>query len=224
MKTLILLYNLLIVTIVCLAGILMARDTGNYYLPLLFVPVAIYFARQLYQASMNSPLFNQPAPHPRPHPKPGSNQLSQSRVLGDGQQIIDPEILSDEDVADINKRLFLKLVGSAGLSLFFFSLFSKRTHAAFFGSMPGPGIISIKDSSGNVIDPAEKQPTDGYEISDVDDTTLPAYYGFIDKDGNWYIAREGTDGSFRYTTGSTGYSTNWDTRTTLGYSNFSTAF
>ena len=119
--------------------------------------------------------------------------------------------------------MFLKLIGSAGLSLFMFTLFTKRAEAAFFGSVPGPGTVSIKDSAGNKIDPSEKQPTDGYKITELDDS-VPAYYGFINKDGAWFIQKEDSNGSYRYTKGPSGFTTSWTNRASLTYDYFDNVF
>ena len=92
-----------------------------------------------------------------------------------------------------------------------FSLFTKKAEAAFFGSVPGPGTISIKDTTGAKIDPAVKHPTDGYKISRLDDSS-PAYYGFTNKDGAWFIMKEDANGSYTYAVGSTAFATNWSNR------------
>ena len=120
--------------------------------------------------------------------------------------------------------MFLKLIGSAGMSLFFYSLVTKRGEAAFFGSVPGPGTVALKDTTGTKIDPAIKQPTDGYRINQLDDTSSAtySYYGFTNKDGDWFIMRETTSGAnagdYRYykkkpADGS--FSTEWLNRATL---------
>lgn len=124
---------------------------------------------------------------------------------------------------DFDRRMFLKLIGSAGLSVFVFSLFTKRAEAAFFGSVPGPGTVSVKDTTGTKIDPAIKQPTDGYRITEIDDSTT-AYYGFVDKTGAWFIQREESSGAYRYTKGSTSFSTNWTNRASLTYDYFDNVF
>lgn len=125
---------------------------------------------------------------------------------------------------DINRRAFLKLIGTAGASLFLFSIFTKKTQAAFFGSVPGPGTVALKNSSGVQIDPAEKTPTDGYAITEIDDGT-PSYYGYVDKNGNWYITKEDTStGQYRYTKGDASFSDNWTNRINLTYDYFSNTF
>lgn len=219
MKKPILIYNLLIVGVVMVIGILNAQESTQAIFSILFIPVAFYFLRQLMLS------FRQPATSPSnvnlAPIKPRS--ITSTGKMADGE-VLDPEVLSDKQVSDINRRLFLKLIGSAGLATFTFALFTKKSQAAFFGSIPGPGTVAIKDSDDNVIDPAEKQPTDGYEITDVEDDTLPAYYGFVDKDENWYIAREGTNGDYRYVSGSTDYATNWTNRASQSYNLFSDEF
>lgn len=124
---------------------------------------------------------------------------------------------------DIDRRMFLKLIGSAGVGLFFMTIFTKRAEAAFFGSVPGPGTVAIKNSSGVQIDPAEKQPTDGYKIAQLDDSS-PAYYGFLDKSGNWYIMEEDSSGDYRYAKGASSFSTNWTNRAALSYDYFDAVF
>lgn len=128
---------------------------------------------------------------------------------------IEGEIMP-QGISDDNRRLFLKLVGSTSLSIFFMAVLGKDTaKAAFFGSVPGPGTVSVKDSTGATIDPAEKQSTDGYEISEVDDSTTPAYYGFVHKTGAWYITKEDATGAYRYAKGSVDFATSWTGRALL---------
>lgn len=133
----------------------------------------------------------------------------------------DPEPLPN--VRDIDKRAFIKLIGSAGLSVFMLSLFTKNAQAAFFGSVPGPGTVALKDSSGNQIDPAEKQPRDGYSIAQLDDS-VPAFYGFTNKEGAWFIMREDASGNYRYAAGSSDFATSWTNRASLTYDYFENVF
>jgi hypothetical protein len=66
-----------------------------------------------------------------------------------------------------------------------------------------------------------------YKISDKDDDASPNYYGFIDKDGNWYILKftesAGAD-TFLYCKGTSGYTTNWTSRAGLTYQQFNLVF
>lgn len=67
----------------------------------------------------------------------------------------------------------------------------------------------------------------GYFISDKDDDVSPNYYGFVDKDGNWYILKEiisaGND-TYRYIKGVSEYTTNWTGRAGLTYDYFYNTF
>lgn len=137
------------------------------------------------------------------------------------------EVLAEKDpsIKDYDRRQFLKLLGGGSIGLLAMSLFfPQKASAAFFGSAPGPGTVAIKDSSGNQIDPAIKEPTDGYKISELDDTSSPSYYGFLNKDGNWYIAEESASGSYRYIKGASGFTTNWGNRASLSYDTFDNIF
>lgn len=161
------------------------------------------------------------------------DQSATPSVLPDNAHVLSPvqpaaldleknELL--QEGVDVDRRVFLKIIASAGTGLFMMSLFTKRTHAAFFGSVPGPGTMSVKDSTGSVIDPAIKTPTDGYKISEIDDTSSPAYYGFVDKTGAWFITKEEASGAYRYTKGDSSFSTNWSNRASLTYGYFDAIF
>jgi hypothetical protein len=144
-------------------------------------------------------------------------------------EITSGEIVSEEtifsSVQDNQKRQFLKIIGGSGASLLMMLFFMpKQANAAFFGSTPGPGVVGVKDSSGNKIDPAEKKPTDGYSISELDDSSSPSYYGFVHKNGSWYISRESATGTYRYSKGSSDFSTNWTNRASLSYNTFDVVF
>src|SRR3989344_465058 len=129
-------------------------------------------------------------------------------------------------ISDIDKRVFLKLIGGAGIFLFFFSLFNKKAEGLFFKSIPGSasGQVTLTDTDGNAINPAQNQPLDGYSITEIDDNTI-AYYGFLSKDGAWYIMRADTiNGSFRYTKNKTNFSDNWTNRENLKYDYYNYVF
>lgn len=157
-------------------------------------------------------------------------ESTQSTELSD--EVVGEEFSQEEleeslsgGIKDLNRRQFLKLLGGSSVGIIALSLFfPQKASAAFFGSVPGPGTVSLKDSSGNQIDPAEKEPTDGYRISEIDDSSLPSYYGFVDKDSNWYIAKEDSSGSYRYVRGASSFSTNWTNRASLTYDYFDSIF
>lgn len=65
-----------------------------------------------------------------------------------------------------------------------------------------------------------------YRISDQAVGTT-SYYGYVDKDGNWFIMKSVITGAvtnYTYARGTTDYATNWTGRAGLSYSNFATCF
>ena len=67
-----------------------------------------------------------------------------------------------------------------------------------------------------------------FVLSDTDIIGFPAYYGYLDSDGRWYIQRVNADGSRRYTlsliTPSGTYSNNWNNRSNLSYTYWDALF
>lgn len=127
-------------------------------------------------------------------------------------------------IADIDKRAFLKLIGGAGLSLFLFSIFNKKAEGLFFKNLPNAGRISLEDSNGNKINPAQNHPTDGYRISEIDDSDI-TLYGFTNIDGAWFIMRQDTDtGTFRYAKGNVDFPGSWNNREHLKYDYYNNVF
>lgn len=131
------------------------------------------------------------------------------------------------DIADIDKRLFLKLIGGVGLSLFLVSIITRKTESLFFKGVQTPtvpGKLALEDLSGNKVNPAQSHPTDGYNITEIDDSLI-AFYGFTNQDGAWYVMREDPDtGSFRYARGGSNFSSNWENREKLKYDYYSNVF
>jgi len=235
MNKIILSYNLLLTTTVMVAGLVAAQTGNDRVFALLFLPMVLFFARRLFIKTPTPALLAAQGLLPYSehndlitmnsanYPTAG-NSGNYPLIDPESGQVIDPEVLTESQVDDVNRRLFLKLIGTAGLATFTFSLFTKKTHAAFFGSIPGPGTVALKDSQGNKIDPAEKQPTDGYEVTEIDDSATPSYYGFVHKDGAWYITREDATGGFRYANGSSNFSNSWSNRASLTYDYFDAVF
>lgn len=131
---------------------------------------------------------------------------------------------AQEGVVDFDRRTFLKIIGAAGLSLFVFSILSRKSEMPFFGKIIGPSTTSLTDIEGNKINPAEKLPLDGYQISEIDDSII-AYYGFINNGGAWFIMREDTDtSSFRYAKGDNHFPDNWSRREKLKFDYYHNVF
>lgn len=205
-------YGFTVVFVMAVFGFVSATSLAETISAILFLPLVVYFGIQAFprrrraleipQIVFPEDLKKSIVPKQLPAPKP-AKQAKKS--------------------VDIDRRVFLKLIGSAGLSMFLLSLLTKRAHAAFFGSVPGPGTVALKDTSGTQIDPAQHHPTDGYKISEIDDSS-PAFYGFLRKDGAWFIMKEGTSGDYRYAKGSSNFSTNWTNRSSLTYDYFDNVF
>ena len=62
-------------------------------------------------------------------------------------------------------------------------------------------------------------PTFKYKVTDLDTSETTKYFGYTDKDGNWYIMQL-TSTTGRYIKGSSGYTTSWTGRTGLSYDYF----
>ena len=86
-----------------------------------------------------------------------------------------------------------------------------------------PLAVDPKDSDGNSL----ASPVAGYVLSDKDDDASPNYYGYVDKEGNYYIMKEtispGAD-TYRFVKDSSGYTTAWTGRVGLSYDYFYNTF
>jgi len=125
-------------------------------------------------------------------------------------------------VVDIDRRGFLKLVGAAGISFLIFSIFGKRAEVSLLERLTGG-----KDtgSTGLAGKEAGSDSTDGYQISEIEDNGIIAFYGFTDKIGFWFIMREDMDeGSYRYARGDSKFEDNWSKRKDLEYDYFHEVF
>lgn len=207
MKKFITYYSFIIVSLMVITGLISATTTSQLISASIFYPLFIYFGLSVW-----------PKKRYVITPKP------ETSTKKDLISAIDGQVIATKGNYDLDRRAFLKLIGSAGATVFFFSMFSKKAEAAFFGSMPGSSsTVTLKDSTGTAIDPAIKSPTDGYRITQVDDSD-PAYYGYVNKTGNWFIMKEDNTGGYRYTKGHNSFSTNWTNRADLSYDYFDTTF
>lgn len=208
-KKLLVYYSFIVVSLIVFLGFLGAENYYQLISAILFYPLFVYFVLKILpkrNRAITLPVEAKPVTKKGRAP----SKSTETKV----------EVLKQEKGGlDIDRRAFLKLIGSAGASVFLFSVFTKKAEAAFFGSVPGPGTVAIKDSSGNQIDPAIKHPTDGYKISRLDDSS-PAYYGFTDKDGAWFIMKEDSSGNYTYDVGASSFGTNWTDRGNLSYGEY----
>lgn len=194
-------------------GFTTASSLPQLLAAVIFFPLMAYFGNQIIPRRRQALILPELI-------KPRLKRLGRADIASE------PVILKEENRYkgfDVDRRMFLKLIGSAGLAMFVMAIFSNKAQGAFFGSVPGPGTVALKDSTGAQIDPAIKTPTDGYKITEVDDSTT-SYYGFLDKDGKWYIMQESSSGAYRYSKGTTNFSTNWTNRASLSYDYFHNIF
>jgi len=117
----------------------------------------------------------------------------------------------------------LKLIGSAGILALILGLFGRRGGIPNLLGNANLDSVALKDTSGNIVNPAQDSPTDGYSISQIDDS-VPSYFGFVNKEGSWFIMREGEDSAFRYVKGDTNFGTSWASRSKLNYNYFDKVF
>lgn len=200
--------------IACLVVIL-AFITATTYTQLagaiLLYPALVYFAYKVFLRKTGSKPSNKPVTAIQP-------------PVRSAEKVETPQ-KENVDISDIDKRVFLKLIGGTGLALFFFSIFSKKAEGLFPGIAPaGQGLTLLKDTSGNKIDPAQNQPLDGYRISEIDDSPI-SFYGYTNKEGAWFVMRLETDtGSFRYAKGNSNFPGSWSNRENLTYDYFNNIF
>ena len=242
MKKVLVYYNFILLTIITVIGFFQAESFAQVISAVLFFPLVIYFGQFILPRKQRSLPLAPVSPEKEAPVTPDSEEEKKSdeqkeeleETLSIANEEIDEEKPENEEEAiegkvlgngfDLNRRMFLKLIGSAGITLFLFSIFTKKAEGAFFGSVPGTGTISIKDTTGAKIDPAIKQPTDGYTLAQVDDGVSNTYYGYLNRDGAWYILREDSSSNYRYTKGSSTFATNWTNRASLTYDYFDAIF
>ncbi len=157
-------------------------------------------------------------------PKPLKIETPPPQIANEGQIV--QTTTEHVDIADVDKRAFLKAIGLAGVSFFLFSFLNKKGGLSLLGGQQAvPSTLSIEDTTGKKIDPSERQPTDGYKIAEIDDNEMGTYYGFTNKDGAWFIMKEDTDsGSFRYIKGDSDFSGNWSKREQTTYDYYHNIF
>lgn len=206
-------YSFLACLFLMLMGIFSARSSGQLMSSFIYLPLVFFFGTKIfYQLSLSS-----------------SKSTASKKILpltvtthsADHKGTDHTPAIAG--VADQDKRLFLQLIGTTGISLLLMSLFSRKARDTFLGGGPAPDTVGLKNSAGETINPAEKLPTDGYVISDIDDETDINYYSFVHTSGAWYIMQY-ANGNFRYTKGDGNYSNNWDIRNKLRYDLFNNVF
>ena len=206
--SLLMIFNIFSTSILFISSVSFAHSLTDVLISILYLPLPLYFFTTIVGW----------------YRKITENNQAQPKITKVKSNVTAVSPVSSTNV-DLDRRRFLKILGGTGISIFLMSLLNpKQAGAAFFGSVPGPGTISIKDASGIKINPAEKQPTDGYKISQIDDTNYPYYYGYVNSTGAWYIMSEDVDSNYRYTKGDSGFAANWTIRASLTYGYFDSIF
>ena len=213
--SLLLYYSFIVVTVMSVVGLAGAKTVSQLVSAVIFLPTVLFFCLRVLPKKTKA--LDIPVIVLKP-----KELMSHKRVK------LTPHFEKRPKI-DLDRRQFLKLIGSAGLALFLFSIFAKKAEAAFFGSVPGPGTVAIKDSGGTLIDPAIKTPTDGYKITQMDETSDSpnTYYAYVNKDGAWFIMKDDGSGNYRYTKNTSDFTnatTGWPNRASLTYDYFDAIF
>lgn len=88
-----------------------------------------------------------------------------------------------------------------------------------------PSVITFPGGGGTSGAPIIAESLDQYHVSDGDETGATKYYGFLTKEGYWYIMQNNTSANtYRYARGSSLYSANWANRASLSYGYFDVVF
>lgn len=212
-------FSFVISCIVVIVAFMTATTYIQLAVAILLYPVLVFFTYKI-------------LPDKWKHTKLPLQELSPNSTKPEKQEMptdkqVEISKVENVGISDIDKRVFLKLIGSAGIFLFIFSIFNKKAEGLFFKSLPGSvsGKISLEDIAGNKIDPAQNQPTDGYRISEIDNNNSITYYGFTNKDGAWFVMMADTDtGSFRYSRGNSNFPNSWTNRENLKYDYYANIF
>lgn len=204
-----LIYPSFIVTCILLAGIFITATTYTQLgIAIVLYPLLAVFAYKVFtRRKSHRSAVQEPTVTVKP-------QVATEKVK------TQPKIVVD----DIDKRTFLKLMGATGISFFLLSIFGRRVESLMFG---GQNLTQTPAFTGNSeVDKPNPtaSPTDGYNISEIDDNII-SYYGFIKGDDSWFIMRGDTNtGSFRYIKGKSDLPANWQNRENLKYDYFSKVF
>lgn len=129
--------------------------------------------------------------------------------------IDDTEKISNIDkIGDINKRNFLKVIGMLGAGALLFSIFPKKSKAAgliFGSSQRAPDPIGLKNSTGNLINPATKEgqfPSGDSMNGTIDLTLADTWYAVpAEAPANDYVivvSLENSSGTVRFGLSNTG--------------------
>ncbi|HJY98369.1 MAG TPA: hypothetical protein VJ227_01500 [Patescibacteria group bacterium] len=185
-----------------------AKTYTQLAIAVLLYPLIAFFALKLFPRKTNGVSNVTTAVQISPRPYPKAEDTDNHRV----------------EVADVDKRTFLKLIGAAGLSFFIFSLLGRRVETLLFGKAMQSRVDELGGAPSTETSPTTGSPTEGYRIAEIEDGVI-TYYGFTNKSGGWLIMKEVTDSSsFRYAKGESDFPGNWANRENLKYDYFYNLF
>lgn len=211
--------NYFTLTLACLfviATFITATSFAQLTLAILLYPVLMFFAYKMYTKQRPKPQ--------RVLETDTSDNRTETGVKKPAERIV---------ISDIEKRVFLKLIGSAGVFLFLFSLFNRKAENLFYKSLPETGkayfdrkeFFDKKEAQGAGAGAgAAVQPTDEYGISEIENGEI-SYYGYTKLGGAWYIMKvDSASNSFRYVKGDNNFPAGWKNREKLKYDYFGNVF
>lgn len=204
-------FSFVMILALVVATFITAKTYTQLGVAVILYPLLAFFAYKVFENSIWRPFLKKPQAAMQ-------HTAVSEKAMPAGRQVED---LKKEGIAvsDIDKRLFLKIIGTTGLSFFLISIFGRRAENFLFGqnqtTQPAPAGKTVA---------ASPSPTDGYTISEIDDGIV-GYFGFINNEGKWFIMKRDTDsGSFRYAKGGKDFSGNWKMRENLKYDYFHNVF
>lgn len=189
----------IIAALAVIVAFITAASYKQLIIAIIFYPLLVYFGLTLFPRKNTGIHSQEFSATPPPAALPPLNKNKEDPI-----------------VVDLDKRALLKLAASAGISYFAYSIFSRKAEGLLMGRAPDSGTVTLQKPDGQTINPAETQPTDGYQIAEIDEGEI-SYFGFIDTKSHWFIMKEDTAGSFRYTKGESGFPNNWGIREKLKY-------
>lgn len=203
-RTLLIDLGFIIAFVAVIVAFLTAKTYTQLAIAIIFYPLVAFFAYKLLQDK----IWNRPA----------KDVVVESQPVVTVVDQVEDVNTENIGIADIDKRLFLKLIGATGFAFFIISIFGRRIESFLFSQSLTTPAPALKTGT------AVASSTDGYNISEIDDGTV-SFYGFINKDGFWFIMKRDIEsGSFRYAKGSTDFPKNWKNRENLRYDYFHNVF
>jgi len=184
-----------VASVLVLLAFLTAKSYSQLAIAVILFPALAYFALVIFPRKAHKTTFTIQIPA-RSIPIPRAEEIRKEKA----------------EVVDLDKRTFLKLAGTIGISFFLFSLLGDKLKALLFGGS--------STSSGTAPTGSGNGATAGYNIAEVDEGAI-SYYGFTNNSGGWLIMKEDSQAnSFRYAKGNSGFPDIWTNRQALQYDYF----